>query len=101
MLPNVSPPIGPNVAQATAKPPDPRHAKLREAAEKLEAQFLAEMLKCAGLGETKGPFTGGPGEQQFASFLREAQAEEMVRAGGIGLAEQLFESLKERVNDAG
>ncbi|MGC9418329.1 MAG: rod-binding protein [Rhodovulum sp.] len=75
--------------------------RLREAAEKLEAQFLAEMLKHAGLGETKGEFSGGIGETQFASFLREAQAEEMVRAGGIGLAESLFEAMKERINDAG
>ena len=97
MLPTASLPG----VQTAAKPPDSRYAKLQEAAEKLEAQFLAEMLQCAGLGETKGPFTGGPGEQQFASFLCDAQAEEMVRAGGIGLAEQLFESLKEKMDDAG
>ena len=70
--------------------------KLREAAQKLEATFLAEMLKSAGLGEPRDAFSGGIGEDQFQSFLREAQAEEMAAAGGIGLAEALFEALKVR-----
>ncbi|WP_299607918.1 rod-binding protein [uncultured Tateyamaria sp.] len=71
-------------------------AALRSAAQKLEAAFLAEMLKSAGLGESRDAFGGGAGEDQFSSFLVQAQAEKMVEAGGIGLAEALFESLKER-----
>lgn len=73
-------------------------SKLRDAAQKLEATFLAEMLKSAGLGTPRDTFGGGHGEDQFASFLREAQAEEMVSAGGIGLAEALFEAMKVRIN---
>lgn len=73
-------------------------ARLRDAAEKLEATFLAEMLKSAGLGEARDAFGGGVGEDQFASFLREAQAEEMAKAGGIGLAEALFEAMKVRLD---
>lgn len=69
---------------------------LMEAAKKLEASFLAEMLKSSGLGETPNAFGGGTGEGQFSSFLVQARAEQMVEAGGIGLAEQLFETLKER-----
>ena len=72
--------------------------KLREAAQKLEATFLAEMLKSAGVGAPRDTFGGGHGEEQFASFLREAQAEEMVKAGGIGLAEALFEAMKVRMH---
>jgi len=71
---------------------------LREAARQLEASFLAEMLKSAGLGKTSESFGGGAGEDQFASFLRQAQAEEMVKSGGIGLAESLYLALKERQN---
>lgn len=67
---------------------------LRQAAEELEAGFLAEMLKSAGLGKTSDHFGGGAGEEQFASFLVEEQARQMVRAGGIGLAESLFYALK-------
>lgn len=79
------------------RPADPQaHAPLREAAQALEAGFLAEMLKAAGLHDNGSPFSGGAGEEQFASFLIEAQAETIVAAGGIGLAEAIFESLKER-----
>lgn len=73
-----------------------RERALRDAAGKLEATFLAEMLKAAGLGKARSAFGGGAGEEQFASFLRQAQAEEMVKAGGIGLAESLYQALKER-----
>lgn len=69
---------------------------LRNAAEKLEVTFLAQMLKAAGLGQSRSDFGGGAGEDQFASFLVEAQAEKMVQAGGIGLSEALFDALKER-----
>ena len=80
--------------------PDTRHAKLREAAQELEATFLAEMLKSAGLGETPGAFGGGIGEDQFSSMLRTEQAREIAKSGGIGLAEHIFESLKERADGA-
>lgn len=69
-------------------------AKLRDAAQKLEATFLAEMLKAGGVGAPRETFGGGAGEEHFASFLREAQANEMVKSGGIGLAEALFEAMK-------
>ena len=69
---------------------------LMEAAQKLEAGFLAEMLKSAGLGAVPDAFGGGAGEEQFASFMIEAQAREMVQAGGIGLAQSLFEAMKAR-----
>ncbi len=65
------------------------------AAQELEVSFLSEMLKAAGFGEAREAFGGGAGEEQFSSFLREAQAREMVKAGGIGLAEQFFQALKE------
>ena len=71
---------------------------MRDAAQNLEATFLAEMLKAAGVGAPRDAFGGGAGEDQFASFLREAQAKEMVRAGGIGLAESLFEAMKVRLD---
>lgn len=88
--------IGRLAAQAPAAPS--RDQALRKAAEALEASFLAEMLKAAGLGKTSGQFGGGQGEDQFASFLVQEQAKQMVQAGGIGLTESLFESLKEKRN---
>lgn len=78
---------------------DGREQALRAAAGKLEATFLAEMLKAAGLGKARTGFGGGAGEEQFASFLRQAQAEEMVKSGGIGLAESLYQALKEKSDE--
>ncbi|SFJ61926.1 rod-binding protein [Celeribacter neptunius] len=72
--------------------------KLREAADSLEATFLAEMLKSAGFGKAPEAFGGGEGEDQFSSFLVQAQAENMVKAGGIGLSEQIFNALKEKAD---
>ena len=74
-------------------------ARLRDAAERLEATFLSEMLKAARFGETPSAFGGGTGEDQFASFLRDAQATALVEAGGIGLAERLFQSLANEARD--
>ena len=70
--------------------------RLRKVADDLEATFLSEMLKSAGVGKPRETFGGGIGEDQFGSFLRDAQAKEMVRAGGIGLSETIFNALKER-----
>jgi Rod binding domain-containing protein len=73
-----------------------RDVVLREKAQVLEASFLSEMLSYAGLTEQKGAFAGGIGEERFASFLRQEQANLMVAKGGIGLAEQLFQSLSKK-----
>lgn len=70
-----------------------RRDLLMSKAQDLEAAFLAEMLSHAGLDEMEGDFSGGLGEAQYASFLREAQAKAMVEKGGIGLAERLFQSM--------
>ncbi|MGJ8618434.1 MAG: rod-binding protein [Sulfitobacter sp.] len=71
---------------------------MMEAAQRLEATFLAEMLKSAGLGQASEGFGGGAGEDQFGSFLVQEQALLMVKAGGIGLSESIYETLKERQN---
>lgn len=72
-----------------------RNTELYKAAQELEASFLAEMLESAGLGKPSELLGGGAGEEQFASFLVKEQAMQMVKAGGIGLTESLFEALKE------
>ena len=70
-----------------------RRAVLMDKAKQLEAAFLAQMLSYAGMGASDGPFAGGAGEEQYSSFLRDAQAKAIVDHGGIGLAENLFKSL--------
>lgn len=73
--------------------------RLRDAARELEATFISEMLKHTGIGEVSGSFGGGAGEEQFASLLRDAQARELAVSGGFGLAESIFEALKEQVHE--
>ena len=73
-----------------------QRSKLRDVSQKLEATFLAEMLKSAGLGRAPEALGGGVGEDQFQSFLVKAQALAMAEAGGIGLADQIFADLLRR-----
>lgn len=79
---------------------EPARADLRAAAKQLEAVFLAEMLEAAGLGKSRDAFGGGVGEDQFSSFLVQAKAQKLVETGGIGLAESIFQALKDRSDDA-
>jgi Rod binding domain-containing protein len=76
-----------------AVPPD--DARLRHLARELETEFLTEMLRHAGTHESPGAFGGGLGEEQFLSFLRRSEATAIVASGGIGLAETLFNALRE------
>lgn len=81
---------------AAALPPNTdKTDRLRSAARELESVFLAEMLKSAGLNKAPESFGGGAGEDQFQSLLIRAQADHMVEAGGIGLAESLYHALKD------
>ena len=87
----VGPPSGqvPNLVEQ-------RDEKLWAAAQNLETAFLAEMLKTAGLGKPPEGFGGGIGEEQFSSLLADEQARAFAERGGIGLAEQIFNAMKER-----
>lgn len=84
------------MARTGARAPSDAEPLLRARAAELEAAFLAEMLGHSGLGATPDSFGGGVGEDQFASFLRQEQARAMVRAGGIGLSEAIFQALAGR-----
>jgi Rod binding domain-containing protein len=90
ILPEAPLEISPLTPQAASQ-----RAQLMSKAEELEATFLSEMLAHSGLGESQGAFSGGAGETQFASFLRQEQARLMVERGGLGLAELLFNAMVE------
>jgi len=65
-------------------------ARMRDTAEAFEASFLAQMLKPMFEGlSTEAPFGGGEAEGTWRGFLVEAMAKQAVRAGGIGLADQV------------
>lgn len=93
-MPNtISPAVGMPEVSAKVVVKD---AGLREAARKLESGFVAEMLKSAGFGKARESFGGGAGEDAFASFLVQTQADLIVANGGFGLAENIFQALKSR-----
>lgn len=80
-------PVSPNPAHSGKDP------KLVDLANKLEANFLAEMLKAAGVGKPLESFGGGAGEEHFSSFLVQEYADATVAAGGLGLSEAIYRSL--------
>lgn len=65
-----------------------QRGQIEKTAKDFEASFLSVMLtqmfKDVG---AEAPFNGGQGEAAFKSFMSDAMAKQMVRSGGIGLAD--------------
>lgn len=61
------------------------------AAGQLERAFLEEMLKYAGPKPSEGGFSGGIGEEQFASFLTRSYADRLAESLDLGLFDSLAE----------
>ncbi|WP_298744218.1 rod-binding protein [uncultured Brevundimonas sp.] len=79
-----------DLAVSPAPPPPAAAARMRDTAEAFEASFLAQMLKPMFEGlSTDGPFGGGEAEGTWRGFMIEAMARQTVRAGGVGLADQV------------
>lgn len=95
----IRPTLTPQQTRGATQMAEDRHAAAAQAAQKLEATFLAEMLKAAGFGEQANSFSGGTGEDQFASFHRQAIADKIAQAGGIGLSEHFLRSMMERQDE--
>lgn len=84
--------VSPDLLRPAAPTPVP--GKIRETAEAFEASFLAQMMKPMFEGlETDGLFGGGEAEATWRGFLVEAMAKQTVRAGGIGLADQVMSQM--------
>ena len=93
-------PIRMPAALPKAGTPSPADAAAKEVAQQFEAAFLSEMLKYTGLNAPSASFGGGAGEDAFASFLTDEYARLLAQRGGIGLAEKVFELLKQRTTSA-
>lgn len=64
------------------------------AAQDFETQFISAMTQSMFEGvTTDGPFDGGQGESVFRSMLVEQYSKEITRAGGIGLADQVYREI--------
>ena len=83
-------PVSP--AQTPPVLPD-KDPALWAASQALEATFLGEMLKSAGLGAPRDSFDGGAGEAPFAGFLADEYARSLADRGGIGMAESIYGAL--------
>jgi len=70
-----------------------RAAKARGAAEDFEAVFLNSMFQQMFANVGQGPFSGGPGASIWRSFLTDEYAKSFVKAGGIGIADQVQREL--------
>jgi Rod binding domain-containing protein len=70
--------------------PHPQDAATREkiakASKDFEASYLSIMLGQMFQGVGEGEFSGGQGEAMFKSFMTDAIAGKVTRAGGVGLA---------------
>ena len=69
-------------------------AKARAAAQDFEAVFLNAMFSEMFTGvDGEGPFGGGAGAGVWRSFLTDEYAKSFSRAGGIGLADDVYRTL--------
>ena len=84
------PPVSNGAPVAVQAEKDPA---LWAASQALEATFLSEMLKSAGVGAPRDSFGGGAGEAPFAGFLADEYARSLADRGGIGLSESIYRSL--------
>jgi Rod binding domain-containing protein len=72
---------------------DPR-ARIEKTAKEFESVFLSTAFQTMFSGvNTSEPFGGGQGEQAFKSFLMDAFAKQMTKAGGVGIAASVTQEM--------
>jgi Rod binding domain-containing protein len=83
--------LPPSMLAGSPDTPEGRTRKqIAQTAQKFEAAFIAQMLGPMFDGaEAEAPFGGGAGESAFKSFLLEAVAQQISKAGGVGLTDDL------------
>ena len=68
--------------------------KAKETAQDFEAMFLSIMLDFMWKGpNTDALFGGGNGEDMFRSVLTQEYGKTMARAGGVGLADTIYQEI--------
>jgi Rod binding domain-containing protein len=80
----------PGASAATKIATPEQRAKIAKTAQAYEASFLSAMLGHMFTSvDADAPFSGGAGEQAFRSFMTDAIATSMSKAGGVGLAKSV------------
>jgi Rod binding domain-containing protein len=80
---------------ASPAPASDRDAELLRTAESFEAVFIAQMLQLSGLAKAVSA-NGGFGGEAFASLLVEQYAAKLVKRGGFGISEKVYEQLRDK-----
>ena len=81
-------------AQAPGKPFAGTKAQARTAAQDFEAVYLNTMFQQMFTGiEGEGPFGGSGAGGVWRSFLTDTYAKSFAKAGGLGIADQVYRSL--------
>ena len=100
MAPVCTSPLSPRVPAATAAlgPARPTGAgsappRPKAAGEDFEAMFLNSMFQQMFSGIGQGPFSGGHGANIWRSFLTDEYSKSFVKAGGIGIADEVQRAL--------
>lgn len=79
---------------AAGKPAFDFKAKAREQAVDFEAMFLNSMMSQMFTDtDADGPFGGGGSAGVWRSFLTEEYSKSFAKAGGIGIADQVYRAL--------
>ena len=85
---------------AIAKPVAPQEGqrvdeRVMDKAREFEAVFIAQMLKYSGMGDALSKDAGFGGDA-YSSMLLEQYAGKIVENAGFGLAERIYDQLKDR-----
>jgi len=90
------------VARAQAAAPTQEMQRARKAAEEFEQVMLAHAFETMMKGvKTPGLAGGSSAEGMWRSFLVQEQAKGAVKAGGIGIADQVYREMAGKMNGAG
>ncbi|HET7679623.1 MAG TPA: flagellar assembly peptidoglycan hydrolase FlgJ [Xanthobacteraceae bacterium] len=92
--PSLSPAASFQLAKAGVDPKTVAAAKAKVAAQDFEAVFINSMVNqmFTAIGG-EGPFGGGAGAGVWRSFLSEEYSKSFAKAGGIGIAGQVYQTL--------
>jgi Rod binding domain-containing protein len=89
--------LSPTLLQTPTQPTAAELAKrgeIQKTAQSFEASFLSVMLAQMFDGvETEAPFGGGHGEKMFKSFFTDALAKQVVKTGGVGVADSVAKEM--------
>lgn len=85
---------------AGAKGPNATNEKARQASEEFEAVYLNTMLSQMFTAmDGDGPFGGGKALGVWRSFLTDEYSKSFAKAGGIGIASEVYRALLSQQED--